>query len=185
MVRGGFAPAGATTGALPLWIPCQGPCPWTPRRAFGPLDSQAGIPAQGSTLAGVTARDGRAATRNLPRDYVRHNNHTLHPAGRRRFPKGDRRALWSPPQRRNPRAAGPSRAVTPARDPTRCKTPVWVSRGPKALRGVSKGAAPLWRESRGQRPLVGFQRAKPFGPVTPPGTPCSSVRRRRRGRGRR
>ena len=67
---------------------------------------------------------------------------------------------------RRPRvAARPLRAVTPARKSAHRRTPEWVSRGPKALRGVSKGAAPLWRESRGQRPLVGFQRAKPFGGV--------------------
>ena len=66
MVRG-IAPADATKGALPLWIPCQGPCPWTPRRAFGPLDSRAGAQAQGSSFAGVTARDGRAATQGLRR----------------------------------------------------------------------------------------------------------------------
>ena len=56
-----------------LWTPGQGAalttrqgrCPWTPRRAFGPLDTHAGSPAQGRSFAGVTARNGRAATREL------------------------------------------------------------------------------------------------------------------------
>ena len=37
----------------------------TLRRAFGPLDTQAGVMQREGSLAGVTARDRRAATRRL------------------------------------------------------------------------------------------------------------------------
>ena len=43
----------------------QGRCPWTLRRAFGPLDTLLGGLVRAGYLAGVTARDRRAATRSL------------------------------------------------------------------------------------------------------------------------
>ena len=53
-------------GALPRWKPRQRALPsGLLRRAFGPLDTHTGIPTRGFSLAGVTARDGRAATLNL------------------------------------------------------------------------------------------------------------------------
>ena len=48
LTRGAFSPSG---------LPDQ--------RAFGPLDSHLGVPGRGSSLAGVTAHDGCAATRCL------------------------------------------------------------------------------------------------------------------------
>ena len=208
--------------------PHQGRCPWTLRRAFGPLDSQAGIPAQGFTLAGVTARDRRAVTRSLrlaaaaaervPRLRTRAEGFAValctpsqHPTGcfgrepvtlfrRLHLPyppsggrEGFQRAIAKPfgrvRSRETPRsrfrvAARLSRAVTPARGKRMCRAP---------RMGVERAEGPS-QESRGQRPLVGSrgkapggvpQGAAPLGPVTLPETLCSSVRRRRRGRGRR
>ena len=95
---------------------------------------------------------------SLSHNYASCINHTLHPVGVRRFPKGDRKALWSPPQRRNPAPQATRRGAPVARRDS-CKR--------KATRrytrmGVERAEDPS-QESRGQRPLVGFQRAKPFG----------------------
>ena len=98
-------PLDPTRGRCPL-DSRQGRCPWIPRRAFGPLDTRAGIPLRGFSFAGVTARDGRAATRRLM--LFSHNTILIlndYKDTVRRFPKGDRKALWSPPQRRNLLAA--------------------------------------------------------------------------------
>ena len=73
-------------GALPLdpakgaaLGSCQGRCPWTPRRAFGPLDSQAGGLERADSLAGVTARNKRAATRCLRLAAAAAESTCLHP----------------------------------------------------------------------------------------------------------
>ena len=65
-------PSGLLPGALPLdpsqgaaLTTRQGRCPWTLRRAFGPLDSLFGGEVRAGSIAGVTARDRRAATRSL------------------------------------------------------------------------------------------------------------------------
>ena len=54
--RSGLCPDNPPKGAAPLE---------TPRRAFGPLDTHSGSPAQGCSFARVTAHDGCAATRSL------------------------------------------------------------------------------------------------------------------------
>ena len=100
-------PLDPTRGRCPLDSRQRGAAPLeTPRRAFGPLDTRAGIPLRVFSFAGVTARDGRAATRRLM--LFSHNTILIlndYKDTVRRFPKGDRKALWSPPQRRNLLAA--------------------------------------------------------------------------------
>ena len=68
--RGGSRLRARPKGRCPFGFPARGPAPGPPRRAFGPLDSRAGGLARGCSFAGVTARNGRAATRGLPRGFA-------------------------------------------------------------------------------------------------------------------
>ena len=103
-----------------------------------------------------------AAPYRLLRKGARRNitsciNHTLHPKGAK-VSKGRPQSplvAAAAASRRLRVAARLSRAVTPAREKTKFQ--------PTRM-GVERAEGPS-QESRGQRPLVGFQRAKPFGGV--------------------
>ena len=71
-----IAPGNLPKGRCPFGNPARGRCPLdarsgrcpdNQRRAFGPLDTHAGVLIGAGSLAGVTARDRRASTHRLRR----------------------------------------------------------------------------------------------------------------------
>ena len=147
----------------------------------GPLVSRWRVPCPPS----ATFSGGRRGTLLLSGASARHWTVSYRTwflyMGVRRFPKGDRKALWPRPQTRNllpPQAsvaARLSRAVTPAKGAPRNLLSRRVSKGLKALRGSAEGRALCSGETRGGESPSGHSLKSWRETETMRETPCSSM----------